>query len=126
MIEEIGDISKKIHSEIKATEDPLPSQNDKDKIKELHHTIYEMEVLEKHIKEENKPLKNTIAKLQKKTKGFDNERKLLIKEAEKWYGRTQEERVCNQTMRKKIKELKQKNQGSSYGLEALLEALEHV
>jgi hypothetical protein len=117
---------KKIHEEIKTTEDPLPSQNDKEKIKELQNTIYEIEVLERHIKEENKTLKKIVAKLQKKTEGFDNERKLLIKEEKKWYGRTQEERVHNQRLRNKIKELKQKNQGSSFGLEALLEASEHV
>jgi len=29
MIEEIGDISKKIHAKIKTTEDPLPSHNEK-------------------------------------------------------------------------------------------------
>jgi hypothetical protein len=56
----------------------------------LQETIYETEVLERHIKGENASLKKTIVKLDKKTKGFEDEKKCLIKEAEKWYGKTQE------------------------------------
>jgi hypothetical protein len=47
-----------------------------------------MEVLERHIKEEKRVMKKTIAKLQKKKEGFATERKLLIKEAKKWYGKS--------------------------------------
>jgi len=72
--------------------------------------LWEVDLLDRHIKYENEVLKTIVAKLQERNEKMQEEKKKLAKQVKKWYARSQNVMIENRKMRVKIINMKRKKQ----------------
>ena len=80
----------------------LKLQNKIKKIKNLKTKLKEVDLLDRHIKNENEVLINNVARLQKENEQLEIEKKKLEKQVMKWYVRSQRVMMVNKILKVKI------------------------